>query len=104
MKEGEDYIISSDPDSNNQDDWVVILSHPYDRLVGRYRNVEIKDKGTIVSFDFEKLYAPETCNVKGNEKELHQHLTNVLVSILNDHHEKRANIYYSMETGKRIEY
>jgi len=104
MKEGEDYIIASDPDSTNQDDWVVILSHPYDRLVGRYRNVEIKDKGTNVSFDFEKVYAPETCNVKGDEKELHQHLTNVLVSILNDHHEKRANIYYSMETGKRIEY
>jgi hypothetical protein len=26
------------------------------------------------------------------------------VKILNDHHKKKANIYYSMKTGARLEY
>lgn len=104
MKEGKDYIITSDPKSSNQDDWVVILKAPFDRLVGRYRNISITEKGTKVSFDFDHLYCPETTDVEGNEEELKSHLSDILVNILKEHHDKGANIYYSMKTGERIEF
>lgn len=104
MKEGEDYIITGDPQGNGQDDWVVVLSDPFDRLVGRYRNIEITNKGTEVSYKFERLFCPEECVIEGREDELSSRLSDILVNILREHHDKRANIYYNMETKERIEY
>ena len=104
MKEGKDYIITSDPYSCNQDDWAVILKYPFDKVVGRYRNISITEKGTKVSFDFERLYCPETAEVKGNEEKFNTFLGDVLIDIVKNHHDKKANIYYSMKTGEKIEY
>ena len=104
MQEGKEYIITSDPYSCNQDDWVVILHHPFNKAVIRYKDIRITEKGTKVSFGYEKLYCPETANVKGNEEEFEQHLSDILVNILKEHHDKNANIYYSMKTGERVEY
>ena len=48
---GEDFTIANDPQSSNQDDWVVILKDPWARVVGRYHDVEITEKGTRLSDD-----------------------------------------------------
>ena len=59
MIEGTDYHITVDPKGTNQDAWSVIMAGPWDRVVGRYRDVEITDGGTKLSFAFEPQYVPE---------------------------------------------
>ena len=103
MKEGTDYIIRSDP-KGGEEDWVVLLSDPFDRLVCRYRNIKILGKGKTVSFEFEVAYCPKDFDLIGREEELQYTLGEILVVVLQEHHEKRANIYYSMETGERVNY
>lgn len=104
MREGKEYIITSDPHSSNQDDWVVILHQQFDKAVVRYKDIRITEKGTKVSFSYDKLYCPETAEVTGNEEKFEEHLSDILVNILREHHDKQANIYYSMKTGERVEY
>ena len=102
MEVGKDYIITRDPYSTKQEDWVVILKTQFPRVVGRYSNIRITEKGTNVSFDFEQLYCPETANVEGNETEFDKHLGEVLLSVLRDNND--TNVYYNMNTGSKIEH
>ena len=101
MTEGEDYTISNDPQSENPNDWVVILSDPWDRVVGRYENIEITEKGTRLNFRFEPVYVPEDMSIEGEG--FLDHISEVLASIIRDHHERDATMYYSKETGERVD-
>lgn len=99
---GEDFTIANDPQSSNQDDWVVILKDPWERVVGRYHDVEITEKGTRLSFRFEPVYVPEGIDLDGGD--FLDHISEVLGTIIKEHHEKEAMIYYSKETGERVDY
>lgn len=101
MIEGEDYMIANDPQSSNQDDWVVILKGEWDRVVGRYENIEITEKGTRLNFRFEPVYVPEGTSIEGQG--FLDYISEVLGSIIRDHHEKNAMMYYSKETGDRVD-
>ena len=104
MKEGTDYVIRTDPQGGGEDDWVVVLSDPFDGVVCRYRKIQITGKGKKLSFQFERLHCPESCVLIGREEELRSTLTDVLVNVLQEHHEKKANVYYNMKTGERVDY
>ena len=58
MKEGEDYLIAPTP--GDDQDWCVILKGQYDKVVGRYTDIEITEQGTKLSFIFVPLYQPVT--------------------------------------------
>ena len=94
-------MISNDPQSENPNDWVVILKDPWDRVVGRYENIEITEKGTRLNFRFEPLYVPEGMSIEGEG--FLDHISEILGSIIRDHHERDANMYYSKETGERVD-
>ena len=102
MTEGEDYLITVDPQGTGQDDWSVILKGPWDRVVGRFRDVEITHQGTKMDFKFEPQYVPEGVNIECTEFDFY--IGDVLGSIIRDQHEKGGMVYYSKETGKKVEY
>ena len=101
MKVGEEFLIANDPQSSNQDDWVVILKDPWDRVVGRYKDIEITEKGTRLSFRFEPVYVPEGVDIEGEG--FLDHISEVLGTVIKEHHEKEAMVYYSKETGERVD-
>ena len=101
MKVGEEFLIANDPESSNQDDWVVILKDPWNRVVGRYHEIEITEKGTKLSFRFEPTYVPEGIDIE--EPGFLDHISEVLGTIIKEHHEKDAMMYYSKETGERVD-
>jgi hypothetical protein len=101
MKVGEEFMIANDPQSSNQDDWVVILKDPWDKVVGRYHDIEITEKGTRLSYRFEPVYVPEGTDIEGPG--FLDHISEVLGTIIKEHHEKDAMMYYSKETGERVD-
>lgn len=101
MKVGEEFLIANDPQSSNQDDWVVILKDPWDKVVGRYHDTEITEKGTKLSFRFEPIYVPEGVDIEGEG--FLDHISEVLGTIIKEHHEQDATVYYSKETGERVD-
>ena len=104
MKEGEDYLLTEDPQSGNADDWAVILKHPdYDKVVGKYTDIQILDQGTKLSFRFHPLFVPEEAK-DVTTVEFYDHVAEVLSEIIKAHHEKNAMKYYSKETGEYIEF
>ena len=94
-------MISNDPQSDNPNDWVVILNDPWDRVVGRYENIEITEKGTRLNFRFEPVHVPDGTNIEGEG--FLDHISEVLASIIRDHHDRDATMYYSKETGERLD-
>ena len=99
MKENEDYIITEDPQSGNADDWAVIIKHPdYDRVVGRYTDIQILEKGTQLKFIFHHLHVPEESE-DVTTKEFYDLAAEILGDIIVNHHEKNAMRYISKETG-----
>ena len=54
-----------------------------------------------MSFRFEPVYVPEGIEL-GGEGFL-DHLSEVLGTIIKEHHEKEAMVYYSKETGERVD-
>ena len=101
MKVGEEFVIANDPQSSNQDDWVVILKDPWDKVVGRYHDAEITEGGTRLSFRFEPIYVPEGVDIEGTG--FLDHISEVLATVIKEHHEKDATVYYSKETGERVD-
>ena len=102
MKEGKDYILVVDPESGSQDNWSVIMGGPWDKVVGRYRDVEITHKGTKMDFKFEPQYVPEGTDIQCTEFDFYA--SEVLGNIIRDQHKRGSMIYYSKETGQRVEY
>ena len=102
MTEGEEYHITVDPKAQGQDDWSVILTGTWDRVVGRYRDVEITDGGTKLNFKFEPQYVPEGIDIQCTEFDFY--VGEVLGSIIRDQHEKGSMVYFNKETGERVEY
>ena len=100
LVEGKDYYLTVDPKSSNPDDWSVILTGSWDRVVGRYKDITIK--GEALSFSFEAQYVPEGVDLE--TKEFETYLGFVLNSILETHHEKKAMVYVSKETGETVPY
>ena len=102
MTEGEHYHITLDPKGEGQDAWSVILTGTWDRVVGRYRNVEITNGGTKMDFVFEPQYVPEGVNIECTEFDFY--VGEVLASIIRDQHENKSMVYYSKETGEKVDY
>ena len=100
MKEGEDYLIAPTP--GDEQDWCVILRGQYDKVVGRYTDIEITEQGTKLSFVFVPLYQPDTIELE--TEEFQNHTGEVLSQIIRDHHDKESMVYYSKETGERVEF
>ena len=101
MNVGDDFLIANDPPSSNQDDWVVILKDPWDKVERRYHATEITEKGTKLSCRFELIYVPEGVDIEGEG--FLDHISEVLGTIIKEHHEKDAAVYYSKETGERVD-
>ena len=101
MKEGEDYLIAPNP--KDEHDWCVIFKGQYDRVVGSFTNIEITEQSTKLSFMFVPLHQP--LDVESlDTPEFQNHTGEVLSQIIRDHHDKESMIYYSKETGERVEF
>ena len=101
MIEGEDYLIAPTP--GDEKDWCVILKGQYDRVVGRFTDIEITEQSTKLSFVFVPLHQP--LEVESLETpEFQNHVGEVLATIIRDHHDKESMVYYSKETGERVEF
>ena len=90
------------PDPKDNEDWCVILKNAgLDRVVGKYNNIEITQKGTKVSFEFIPIHTPEDA-ADIQCAEAREYLGHVLVQIMRDHQDKQSMVYYSKETGERV--
>ena len=102
MKEGKDYHITVDPKGTGQDNWSVIMGGPWDRVVGRYRDIEITDGGRKMDFAFEPQYVPEGVDIQCTEFDFYA--SEVLNDIIGNHHAKAAMVYVNKQTGERVDY
>ena len=101
MKLGEDYVLAVDPRAETQDDWSVILNNdPWENVVLRYRNVQILEKGTKLSFTPEIQFNPE--GVETESVEFEDYIASVLDSIIRDLHAVGGMQYFNKETGEQI--
>ena len=104
MKEGVDYILTEDPESEDGTGWAVIFeTAPYEKVVARYTDIEILDQGTKLQFQIQPLYVPEGSG-DVTAMELHDHAADVLVEIIKKEHEEKAMVYMNKETGERVIY
>ena len=101
MKEGTDYHITYDPKADDENQWSVIMGGPWDRVVGRYRDIEITDKGTKLNFAFEPQYVPEGTDIQCTEFDFYA--SEVLNDIIKNHHEKKAMVYFNKDTGEQVD-
>lgn len=100
-EEGVDFLIAPNPE--NDQDWCVIFKgNGYDRLVGRYSDIEITEQGSKLSFLFHPMFEPEEIGDL-NTLEFREWSGKVLNKIVVDHHEKESMVYYSKTTGERVE-
>jgi hypothetical protein len=98
MKEGEDYILTEDPESTDGTGWAVIFeSGVYEKVVARYTDIEILDQGTKLQFQIQPLYVPEGAG-DVTAMEFHDHAADVLVDIMKKQHEDKSMVYLSKET------
>jgi hypothetical protein len=104
MIEGQDYIIAPDPErKDEQDAWCVIFTGDYDKVVARYDNIQILEKGTKLSFVLHVLHQPEESG-DANTIEFHDHAAEVLSEIIKSNHDQKTMIYINKETGEQVEY
>ena len=100
MKEGENYTITVDP--NDRDGWCVILKGNWDKVVGRFKDIQITDRGTKMDFAFEPLFVPEKYNIQCTEFDMY--ISDVLADIIREQHARGGMIYHNIETGERVDY
>ena len=104
MKEGEDYILTEDPESTEGTGWAVIFeSGVYEKVVARYTDIEILDQGTKLQFQIQPLFVPEGAG-DVTAMEFHDHAADVLVEIIKKEHEEKAMVYLNKKTGERVIY
>jgi hypothetical protein len=104
MKEGEDYILTEDPESTDGTGWAVIFERGvYEKVVARYTDIEILDQGTKLQFQIQPLFVPEGAG-DVTSMEFHDHAADVLVEIIKKEHEEKAMIYLNKKTGERVIY
>ena len=104
MKEGEDYILTEDPESTDGSGWAVVFAgDKYDKVVARYTDIEILEQGTKLQFKIQPLYAPEGAG-DVTAMEFHDHAADVLAAIIKKEHEEKAMVYLNKETGERVIY
>jgi len=104
MKEGEDYILTEDPESTDGTGWAVIFeSGVYEKVVARYTDIEILDQSTKLQFRIQPLYVPEGAG-DVTVMEFHDHAADVLMAIIMKEHEEKSMVYLSKETGERVIY
>ena len=104
MKEGEDYILTEDPESTDGTGWAVIFeSGVYEKVVARYTDIEILDQGTKLQFQIQPLFVPEGAG-DVTAMEFHDHAADVLVEVIKKEHEEKSMVYLSKKTGERVIY
>ena len=104
MKEGEDYILTEDPESTDGSGWAVVFAGDrYDKVVARYTDIEILEQGTKLQFQIQPLFVPEGSD-DVTAMEFHDHAAEVLVDIMEKQHEDKSMVYLSKETGERVIY
>ena len=103
MKLGEDYVMTVDPTAEDQDSWSVILNNdPWENVVLRYRDIQILEKGTKLSFCPELQYVPE--GIETESEAFKDYIAGVLDSVIRDMHELGGMQYFNKETGEPIAY
>ena len=104
MKEGEDYILTEDPESTDGNGWAVVFAGDrYDKVVARYTDIEILEQGTKLQFQIQPLFVPEGAG-DVTAMEFHDHAADVLVDIMKKQHEDKSMVYLSKKTGERVIY
>jgi len=110
MKDGEDYIITGDPESTDESSWTVILKKGlYKDFIIKISEIEILENDTRIDYTIETLFIPEeTRLMKVIEsvwrKGYDEYCNNLVEHIIKDFHDRKINIYFSKKTREQIEY
>ena len=100
----DDYLVVSDPTSNDPDSWCVLfISGPFNDFVVKFTDIEMREgeiayQYTILS-PSEDDEAPEYDAV-----EFANHCTSTLTKILVEMHKSKTNVYTDLKTGKAVDY
>ena len=100
----DDYLVVSDPTSNDPDSWCVLfISGPYNDFVVKFTDIEMREgemayQYTILSPSDDDV-APEY-----DEVEFANHCTSTLTKIMVEMHKAKTNVYTDMQTGKVVDY
>ena len=110
MQEGEDYIITGDPESTDESSWTLILKKgAYKDFIIRISEIEILENNTRIDYNIETLFIPEETRLMEVietdwRKEHDEYCNNLVEHIIKDFHDRKINIYFSKKTRKKIEY
>ena len=104
--EMDDYLVVSDPTSNDPDSWCVLfISGPYNNFVVKFTDIALNTGQDEIAYQYTILSpsvddeAPEY-----NAVDFANHCTSTLTKILVDQHQNKTNVYTDAKTGKVVEY
>ena len=106
MKEGEDYIITGDPEVSGDggSSWTVILKgEKYNNFILRYRDIELLEESSILNYTIDLIFAPEDASVDSLE-DYEEYCSEIIEHILVDFEERGYNVYIDKKTGEKIEH
>jgi hypothetical protein len=109
MKEGEDYIITGDPESTDDFSWTLILKKGvYKDFIIRISDIEILENDMRIDYYIETLFIPEDMRLvdvdETVKKEYNDYCNDLVEHIMRDFDNRKINKYFSKKTGERIEY
>lgn len=104
-----DFIVVNDPRTNDQDDWCVLFTDgPYENFCVKFDNIGINGKTKDLVYQYEVLHTPEWEDQTRIEDIDMLHFNNTLTSALQEiiihNHNKGANFYTDLETGKELKF
>ena len=100
----DDYLVVSDPTSNDPDSWCVLfIAGPFNDFVVKFTDIEMREgeiayQYTILS-PSDDDEAPEYDQV-----EFANHCTSTLTKIMVEMHKSKTNVYTDLKTGKAVDY
>ena len=109
MKEGVDYLLRRHPEPRFENHNVIILrNEPYDGVVVEYSDVVIGavEEGRTdreLTFNYRVVHQPRSAPYLETD-EFEEYVNEVVRDVIEDHHDRRANIYVSTETGENVDY
>ena len=95
LEEGVSYVVTPDPTVKDPVLWSIIVEGgPYDKVVGKYSNIEIRESGKSITYDFTVLYMPPDFDEEGHAQSEYDDLVKrILIDWIGFCHKSGSMIY-----------
>ena len=104
IRPGISYIVTPDPtDRDNHESWhIIIEGGHFNKLVGKYNNIQILDKGKTINYTFNTKWYPDDLDMRGHwSKRFDDLVRDILIDWLKYAHKEGMMKYAPRDTVMR---